>query len=228
MSSIFKTLDTNGMEEAKDMTGGGSFTVPSNIYLANIKTAYEGLSKNNAAFVRYVFEIDGKEYSQTLYVTNRNGDAFYMKDNKKMPLPGYSRANAIAVMVTGKELHEQEVDTKVVKVYDYDAGKEVNQEVPMHVDLIGGQVYLGMLEVVKDKYQGDGTVTINEVDAVFHKDSKQTLNEALGKRDASFYDKWLESNEGKQRDISGESSSKGSTQGSSDDSGSKRTKSLFG
>lgn len=224
--SIFKNLETDSMEEVQDYTGGSS-TVPSNIYKAKIKVAYEGVSPKGAAYVRYVFDLDNREFSETVYVTSRTGNPYYEKDGKKFPLPGYSRANAIAMMVTGKELSDQTTATKVVKAYDPDLGKETNQEVQMHIDLIDGEVYLGILEVVKDKYQGDGTVTINEIDSVFHVETKQTLSEALNEREPNFWDKWLANNEGKTRDISGKSSGKSTPQRSSDNGSSKRTKSLF-
>lgn len=224
--SIFNKLDTNSMEEVTDFTGGSS-TSPSNIYKAKIKSAYEGVSPKGAAFIRYAFDLEGKEFSETVYVTSRDGNPYYVKDGKKFPLPGYSRANAIAMMVTGKELSEQRTETKVVKAYDPELGKETNQEVQMHVDLIDGEVYLGVLEVTKDKYNKPGTITINEIDSVFHIDTKQTLSEALGEREPNFWDKWLESNEGVLRDISGKSTGTNAPKGSGDSGGSKRTKSLF-
>lgn len=229
---MFNDLKNDGLIEQEDRVGGGSFSVPSNIYLATIKMAYGGVSKAGAKFVRFIFDLDGKEFSETLYVTNKDGKNWYLdKNNGKAPLPGFTHVENICMMANETPLSEQDMDTKIVKAYDPEAGKETNQEVPALVDLIGKKVALGILLQIEDKYNAPGeTREVNRISAVFHADTKQTLNEAKGGKDATFWDKWLEANEGKTRDISGKSSGSSSptrSSGSSDSSGSKRTKSLF-
>ena len=225
---MFNKLTTNDLEEVKDSSG---FSVlPSGLYTAHIKSAYGGTSAKGAMFVRLSLESNDQSFDETIYVSNREGKYTYHKNGKDYGLPGFNIMNAICAMVTGKELSEQDVESKKVKAWDPDQKKETIQDVPMLVDLIDGVVILGVLEVVEDKYNGQPGETIrkNTIDAVFHEESRQTYSEASRGEDAKFIDTWEKSNEGKVRDNSGKSTNKNTTNRSSDSDKPARTKSVFG
>lgn len=225
---MFNNLSTDSLEEVVDFSGYSLF--PSNLYTARVKSAYGGKSSGGALFVRISFDIDGKEFEETQYVSNREGKNFYVKDNKSYGLPGFNIINALCVMITGKELSEQETETKTVKAWDPEHGKETFQDVPMLVDLIDGEVILGILEVVEDKYNGapGETVRKNTINAVFHTETRQTYAEASRGDDAKYIDTWLKANEEKVRDNSGKSTGKAPLNRNSNSDKPSRTKSVFG
>lgn len=205
--SIFSGLKTEGLEEAQDRLGG--FQVrETNSYLATIKAAYAGKSAGGAQNISFIFTLPDGEYNETIYITNKQGENWFLNQNdktKKVPLPGFTTVNDICLMTTNKPLAEQDTEEKVVKIYDYDEKKELPKSVQMLVDLIGKKVHLGIVRQTVDKnvknestgeYQPSGEVRDeNVIEKVFHDPSLVTVVEATqGISEAVFYPKWLEKN----------------------------------
>lgn len=208
--SMFSNMTTEGMEESKD-TLGGYQPLDSDIYLAKIKTAYITISKNNAMAVNFVADIEGREYREQLWITNSKGENFFInkKTGNKVPLPGFTTLNDICIASIGKELKQLDTETKVFKIYDYDAKTELPKEVPTIVDLIDAEVKLGIIRQIVDKNVKDDsgnyvpsgeTREENVIDKVFFADDNRTVNEVrTNKEVAEFYDKWLKKNKGQSR-----------------------------
>ena len=208
--SIFGTLTNNGLEEAKDVLGG-SYLLESGIYEATIKSAYAGESSGGALSVSFIFDVNGKEHRETMYVTNKEKDNFYVKNKKKYPLPGFTTVNDICLIATGEPLSAQESEPKVIKLYDYNLKAEANKEVPMLTALLGKKVALGIFKQVENKSKKNDqtgkyepteeTRELNVIDKIFHPEAHLTVAEALaGKTEPVFWDKWIKQNEGKVRD----------------------------
>lgn len=213
---MFNDLTTDNLEQAEDRVGG--FTpFESDIHTGEIKAFYGGKSPGGAKFIQLIVAVDGKEYRETVYVTNKQGQNFFHpKDkagnrdtSKKVPLPGFTIINDIALVTVGKELHQLDFEDKVVNVYDFDAKKELPKTVPMAMEVIGEKVSLGILQILESKKtkQGDEYVatnedrTVNTINKVFHTESQMTVVEAQeGAESAAFWDKWLTSNKGKVQD----------------------------
>ena len=212
--SMFGNLSAgNATEEVKDVLGGGGFTVESDEYKLKIKALYGGKSDKGAMFVQLIGEReDGKEYKETLYVTNQKGENFYVdkKDEKKRHLlPGFVTANDICLCATGKELSEVEMEEKVVKVYDAEAKGEVPKNVPMIVDAIGQTISVLILKSKENKTVKQGneyvptaeTREVNSIEKVFDTDTRFTVVEAKSGAEQPIYvAAWLEKNKGKTRD----------------------------
>jgi hypothetical protein len=211
--SLFKDLGTEGMEKTQDRVGG--FQVADTaIYLATIKMAYAGKSEGGALCVNFIFEgITGGDYKETIYVSNRKGENWFLNQNdktKKVPLPGFTTVNDICLVTTGQPLSAQAVEEKMVNIWDKDAGKELPKAADVLVDLIGKQVYLGVQKNLENKSAKDGqggyvdiaeTRETNSIEKVFHHPSKMTVVEATNEaEEATFFDKWAAANEGKVRD----------------------------
>lgn len=206
--SIFGNLTDAGLEKAEDKLGGsGSYLIESGIYEATIKHAYAGESAGGALSVSFIFDVDGKEHRETMYVTNKEKENFYLKGKKKCPLPGFTTVNDICLIACGEPLSAQESEPKVIKVYDYNLKAEANKEVPMLTNLIGKKVALGILRQIENKskkndatgkYEAvEETREINVIDKVFHPEAHLTVAEALAnKTEPVFWDKWLKQNEG--------------------------------
>ena len=251
--SVFGNLTNDGLEETNDRLGG--FNVrDTDAYLGTIKVAYAGQSQGGARNVTLVVNLSGGEYSETIYVTNKKGENWFLNQNdksKKVPLPGFTTIDDICLVTTGKPLSEQDTEEKVVKVYDYDEKKELPKSVPVLTELTGQKVILGILKSVVDKnvkndstgeYEPSGeTREENTIEKVFHYPSKVTVVEAREAQkagrdaEATFYDKWVEKNKGQTRNrakgTDGKGGQSGRPGGGAPQAGGgqqKKTNSLFG
>ncbi len=206
---IFDSLKTEGLEQAEDRLGGFA-ALETDAYTGKIILAYAGKSDGGATNVTVHFDHGGTEYRETVYVSNKKGENWFpnkQDPTKKVPLPGFTVINDICLMLTNKELADQDTEEKMVKIYDYDERKEVPKSVQVLVDLLGGEVTLGIQNTLKNKgvKQGDGSYVDgpeerneNNIVKVFHEPTKMTVQEATsGATEAAFYPAWVERNKGK-------------------------------
>jgi hypothetical protein len=207
---LFGNLKTEGLEEAQDRLGGFS-PLDTDAYESTIKAAYAGQSSGGAMSITVVADAGGREYRETLYVTNKKGENFFLNkqdQSKKVPLPGFTVADDLCLVTTEQPLSAQETEEKVINVYDPALKKEVPTSVQMLTALIGKQVYLGIVRqtVNKNEKQGDKYVATadtrdeNVIEKVFHYPTKATVSEARNGHAPEFMDKWVERNRGKTRD----------------------------
>lgn len=209
---FFNDIGTEGFEDNEDRLGGGFAAWNSDIYVGKIKNAYAGQSAGGARNVTLIFDHNGKEYRETVYVTTskeKGSVNYYVKDGKKYGLPGFYVINDICIIASGIALEDQETEEKVVNIYDFEERKELPQSVPVLVDLLGKEIALGILkseENVSEKVNGeyvatDKTREVNTIDKVFHPELKLTVSEATkGLKEGEFWDKWLEKNQNTVRD----------------------------
>ena len=210
--SLFGNVDTQGMEEQEDRLGGGFTTYETDVYPATIKMAYVGASSRGAQFVSFEFDLgEGRTYKEDIYVTNAKGQAYFTKDGKNIPLPGFTQVNNICIMATEVGMVEQAHDLKMVQVWDFESSKMIPREMPVLVDLIGQDVLLAIQQVRENKQAKTGEKwpdgrdkygpvneerIINNIVAVFHSEYHVTVLEAQNEKEAEFMDKWLEKNKG--------------------------------
>ena len=207
--NMFATLTNDGLEKQEDRLGGGGL-LDTGLYQGIIKLAYAGASKGGAKFVQLLIDIAGREYRETVYVTNRAGHNYYMNNDKKVPLPGFSLIDNICLLTTDTPLAEAAIEEKVVKIYDYEERKELPQNVPVLIDLLQKPIALAIVNQLENKsaQQPDGSYlptaeerSVNLIEKVFHHENMLTVTEALnGLSEGEFHAKWLEKNEGKVRD----------------------------
>jgi len=211
MSNLFGNLSNEGLEETQDRLGGYA-PHASGIYTGPIKMAYAGQAKSGARFIYLSLELDGREYRETIYITNKAGENWFLnkETKKKVPLPGFTTIDDICLVATGVPLSEQESAEKVVNVYDPDAKKELPKSVPVLTELLGKSVSVAVQLSTENKSVKNGageyeptadTRDVNNIEKVFDTDSKMTVAEARdGKDKATFWDAWSERNTGKVRD----------------------------
>ncbi len=208
---MFGNLTTDGLQESQDRLGGIQ-VFNTDIYIGVIKALYAGKSTGGATSVTLIADLDGKEYTETLYVTNKDGQNWFAnkQDNtKKVPLPGFTVVDDICLIATGEPLAAQETEEKVVKVWDSEAKKEMPKSVPMIIAALGKPIALGIQKTLANKQTKVGTEYVanaetreeNHIDKVYHPEMKLTVAEARAGQDvAQFWDAWLLKNKDQVRD----------------------------
>ncbi len=200
MSNVYSTLTSEGLEESTDVLGG-RHVFDTNIYNATVKAAYSIESSGGALGIALVLATSEGDYNETIYVTNRNKQNFYLNANKKKcPLPGFTLINDLCLIANGKPLSEQDFQEKSLKVWDYDTKDEVVKPVLVAVDLIGAKVAVAITKQLVNKKVKSGneyvdsneTVEENRINKLFDLDTHLTVHEAKTKSEAKFYDKWLD------------------------------------
>ncbi len=211
--SLLSTVKTDSSVQAeRDTLGGGRTLVDSGVHLATIKLAYLEKSSNEAVGLNLTADLEGKEYKETLWITNRNGETFYIdsRSKEKRSLAGFLHADAIALLTTGKAITELGTEKKIIKVYNYKAKQDLPTEVEVLVDLLGKQVQLGILKSTEFKRvkQDDGTYAetaetqeTNSIEKVFHAAHGKTVAECRAQVEtATFIEEWKTAWTGKVRD----------------------------
>lgn len=210
--SIFSNMTNEGMEQASDVLGGYS-PLESGIYPAKVKALYVTESKSGAMALNLIADISGREYRETIYITNKDKQNFYLskKTGKKVPLPGFTTIDDLCLCGIGKHLCDLDPQPKTIKIYDFEAKGEILKEVPMVTEMLGAAVDLGILKEIVDKNTLQGNEYVpsgetreqNTINKVFHSETHKTVPEALANKEvAEFYGKWLEKNGGKTIDRS--------------------------
>lgn len=233
---MFDSLTSEGLERTEDRVGGFS-TLPTDIYTGKIKAAYGSVSSSGAKAVNLIMDINGREYRETIYVTNKEGKNYFItSQNHKAMLPGFSIINNICLICTNKQLGELETEEKVLNVYDFEAKAEVKKNVPVITDLTGAEIEVAIEDVIENKREKKGsdyvptaeTREYNRICNVFHPELHKTVNEAMDGKEAVFHDTWLEKNQGKK--IDRRTIKEGNTPAAPKSSGSTQTprQSLFG
>ena len=219
MSNLFGNLKTDGLEAVTDRVGG-DFSFDTDVYKAKVKVAYLGKSAKGANFLGLTFLMpDGREYNEDVYFTNKEGDNFYVvkKDgkptDKKAPLPGFTLVNDLLLVTTGKQLSEltsDDVEERVIKLYDRTEKKEMPTKVNMVEILLNTEVGIAVQksEETQMEKDGDGFYTIptdktrftNNIEKMLVPDTLHTVTEATNGNNAEWATKWAEKNKGVIRD----------------------------
>jgi len=213
MSLLSRLKTDNAIAGETDSLGGAS-TKESGAYLVTIQKAFLGTSEGGAVSLNLhtVLE-DGSPFKTTLWLTSstaKGGNNYYVdKVGVQRYLPGFLHANAIAQLITGKEIGELEPETKTVSLWSFEASADVPTKVEMLMELLNQKVYLGLLKQTVNKNVKDAagnyvpsaeTRDENELDKVFHGESKMTLTEIKAKAETpAFFDAWVAKNAGKTR-----------------------------
>lgn len=244
--NMFNNISTEGVQEAKDVVGGNFDPIPTDIYDATVKLAYAGEAESGAKNVTIVLDVNGQEVKETVYVTNRNGEPFYIDKTtkEKMPLPGWTTVEDLCLFTTEKALPQVEMAEKTVKVYDPAEKKEVNKAVPVLIETLTKPVKVAIQRQIVDKekkgddgkYHPTGeTRTQNEIIKFLHPETGRTINEYKTEiTDPVWATEWKTRFGGKDRNRatgggnSGGAGSSGTGRPGAAGSGKPATSSLFG
>ena len=209
MADLFAGLETSeDIVEDKDSVGG-SRAIPSDVYKMKVKYAYVTKAATEAMALNVHVDTGDALLRQAMYITSgkaKGGKNYYEKDGVKHYLPGYNQANSLCLLTGCGELIKLKSEKKVIKLYDFTAGKEVPTEVDMIMPLIGKEILGGVLHQVVDKkkknaageYAATGeTREENEIDKFFRVRDKLTVLEVKAKAtEPAFMTAWLDKHKG--------------------------------
>ena len=246
MSLLANLTTSTDIEDEKDVVGGGYTPLESALYPATIRLAYLEKSSGGALSLVLNLETDAKrEIRQTLWMTSGNAKGnlnyFVNKDGEKRYLPGFTHANALALLTIGKEISQLEPEKKVINLYNKEAKGEVPTTVEMLTELLGQEILVGVIKQIVDKTAKDDagnyvptgeTREENEIDKFFRARDRKTTAEIRASKDAVFADTWAAKWNGKTKDKSTKSKSAGGVAGApkaaANAANNKPTTSLFG
>lgn len=212
MSNLFGAGVANeNVEAEKDFS---KRTLDTDVYAGTIKMAFAGQSSGGARSLTLQLQLDGgKQYDETIYVSNKDGLNTYEKDGKKYMLPGFQLVNNLCLMAIGKGLMDAGAgaETRTVKLYDFKEKKEIAQDVMALPELIGKRVLVAIQEEEYEKstynestgkreYTGEKGIK-NSITKVYDPETKQTAVEIRDEKEATQMDAWLATNKGKLKTV---------------------------
>lgn len=175
---MFNNLTTDGIEKSDDRVGGFKI-YESGIYEGFIKMAYGMVSKNGAKGVRLSLDINGTEYREDVYVTNREGDNFYYDKNdksKKLPQAGFSLIDDMCFVATGSTLAQTTLEKKVVQVYNIEKRENEPQERDVLVDLLNAPVKFAIIKKKENKQVKSGDSYVDTPDEIMRNEIVKFFN----------------------------------------------------
>ena len=210
---MFDNLKTDKSIQASGDVIGGFSILDSNTYDFTIEMAYIDFSKKtNAMSVNlHLKGANGEQLRNQQWVAS--GDAkgnknYYIdkKDGKtKHYLPGFTTINDICLLAVGKELAEVDMEDKMLKLYDFDAKKEVPVTKKVLTGLLQANITLGIIKETVDKTaindQGNYVPTgetrdQNDIDKAFRFSDSLTTTEVLAEvTEGTFLAKWMGKNQ---------------------------------
>ena len=222
--SIFANMKrTNDVEAPKDTLGGGGYIKESGVYDAVIKMAYAFTSAAGAQGISLEFKLkDESTYKERFYITKRTGEFTYERNGKTFYMPGYISVDELCAVATGQLLSDQPTTEKTIKVYDFQAGGEVDQEVPVMTDLVGKKVKIAIQKIIQFKSvkkddgwkDSDEVQETNEISKSFDVNGFTVIELMDKAEETKFLDAWIEKNEGVSYDKTKGKTPKGSGVGS--------------
>ena len=218
--SILNNMTVASEAEEQEERVGGFRLIDSGIYDAKIKLAYLLKSDAGAIGVSFVFDVDGSDYRETIWISNRNGETFYYKKDdkgnytdKKVQQPGYQRVNSICRLAIDKQLDEMQPEEKVLQIWNSEEKKEMPKSCEVLTELHGATVKLAILKVLENKSEkgDDGKYRdiaedreINTIDGVMVAEGEYagaTVTELTKSKPIGVFMKsWDDANTGKVRD----------------------------
>ena len=182
----------------KDTLGGGSFVWNTGVYDVIVDGAYIDVSKGGAYSINLALKDveTGKVLNITEYVTNgaEKGclNYFVNKKGEKQYLPGYEKMRTLSLILTGETLDKQELEDKLVEVYDPELGKRAPRKKQVIMSWLGKRFKAGIIKGIEPKYnKPDETREFNELAKIFDEEGR-TITEKEAGTEPEFINKWKE------------------------------------
>lgn len=185
----------------KDFKSGAK-NLPTNHYVCKINLAFFDKSSSGAYYVTLdlTVDFDGKArpYKERIYISNAAGE--FERTNaqgEKVSNMGYALVDSICTVALNKPMDECLVETKSIKIYDFDKKMDVVADRDVLVDLKDKVINLIISEEnqFKDKAK-TGTVVRNAVSKVLFNDLRTICEVTGGIEKPEFCEDFLAKNKG--------------------------------
>lgn len=188
------------IEDKGDVLGGGYKVFNTGIYAAKIVNAYFGKSSGGAESVFIEFETNEGTYSETFYITNKQGKIYYTdKQGAKIYLPGFILVDELCSLVTGgtTPLSDIEPEKKYVAIWDPVSRKKEPKEVEVLTKILDRECYIAIIKTKEyktikngDEYvPTDEEINRNTLSKVFDSEG-YTYKERISQEEPTFFDRW--------------------------------------
>jgi len=175
-------IDTD-VEENEDYIPGGDFSFNTGVYPMKVDIAYMGESTRGAVSLTAHFkEVDGnRTHRETFYVTSGKAkgrsNTYTDRGGKKRLLPGMEAMNQLAIVVTGQKLAQLSPEKRTIKLYNYEAKKDLPTDVPALTDLIGKTVHIALTKCRENKRVKVGTDYVDSAEERIFNEATKFLYE---------------------------------------------------
>lgn len=154
MSLLTGVSTATNAEQETDRLGGFKL-LDSGVHPLTIELAYLHTANSGARALNVFAKSDAGSMRTIQYFTSgtaKGCKTYYEKDGKQHNLPGFTTVNDMFIAAgVDAGMDGAELETKVIKLYDKDAGGEVPTEVQMVMNLVGKTIAFGVLKQIVDK-----------------------------------------------------------------------------
>lgn len=213
MSLLKKSADTSNKAvegtERDSLGGGGVFDTA--VYPATIDTMYMTEAASGAVGVVINLIINGRKYSETKYITNKDGKNTFTdkKTNKEQYLPSLVQLDAFSKMMIGRPLQDADTQELTLNVYDWESRREVPTKCEVLTEFTNKPIFVAIQKVRKNKNTKVDNKYVptneeqfsNEIEKFFNEDGL-TATESAAKTPITekFLDQWTVKYAGKLKD----------------------------
>lgn len=222
MSLLSQITEETNVEEVKDSLGGFQ-RLESGLYTFIVDTPYLEKTVKGAVLLKATLKSgdDTLNITETIASSDEKGNkTTYERNGKTFFLPGFTLVNDMCLLATGsfdgeafqfgKGILQQTTETKVVKVWNFEAQKELPEEREVLTGLHGKSIIAGVIKRTENKQQRTDsgvyvdlpeTREVNVIDKMFHPDARQTVTEIKAELESpDFINQWEDKNKGKTQD----------------------------
>ena len=178
---MFDNIDQSvKVEVEEESLGGGGYVNDTGIYNFIIEMAYGGQSAGGAYFIDLKLKTEsGQRMSMREYITSGEAKGtrpYYLdEDGKQRALPGYSKMNALDVLITGNTEQYPVTETKTIPLWNKDAEKEIPTEANVVVGWIGKPI-TALVRTIREFKQAKNETTGKWANTTETKDSAEVLH----------------------------------------------------
>jgi len=126
----------------------------SGVYKCQVTKSYFKTANSGAVAVFLELDIDGKILKSNDYISNKEGKTYYInkKSGDSTQLPGYTKMNKLARMLTQKNIEQQET-TQEILINNYNG---VTTRTPIdNIDWVGAELTIGVIKMEENKQEKD-------------------------------------------------------------------------
>ncbi len=177
---MFSGLDQSNAAEVEVESLGGGYVKDTGAYDFIVEMAYGGESAGGAFFIDLKLKTEnGDRMNVREYITSGEKKGvlpYYIdKDGKQRSLPGYSKMNALDVLLTGNPAQYPETETKTIPLWN----KEAEAEIPTQAEVVTGWIgkpITGLVMKTREFKQAKNEATGKWVDTTETRDSAEVLH----------------------------------------------------